>query len=185
MRSTLSATIALTLLTAVAAAQQPPEAPKPGPEQKRIGYFAGEWTFQGEAKPSPMGPGGKITASESCSWFAGGFHLVCRSKGTGPMGSTTGQATMSYDAGRKAYLYHAISSRGDAISVRGQVDGKVWTWADEMTAEGKTMKIRATVTEESPTSYSFKLEIGDGGSMMVVEEGKATKVTKAKTTTTQ
>lgn len=181
MRSTLSAAIAVGFLTTVVAAQQPPAPPKPGAEQKRLAYFAGDWTFQGEAKPSPMGPGGKINVTESCAWFAGGFHLVCKSKGTGPMGPATGQATMSYDAGRKAYLYHAISSRGDAIAVRGQVDGKVWTWADEMTADGKTMKIRATVTEESPTAYSFKLEVGDGGSMTVIEEGKAT---KAKGTTT-
>ena len=185
MRSTFSAAIAVAVLTTAVAAQQPPQAPKPGAEHKRIAYFAGDWSFQGEAKPSPMGPGGKISVTESCAWFAGGFHLVCRTKGTGPMGPSTGQATMSYDPGRKAYLYHAISSRGDAISVRGQVDGKVWTWVDDMTFEGKPMKIRATVTEESPTANTFKLEAGDGTSMAVIEEGKATKVTKAKTTTTQ
>jgi hypothetical protein len=175
MRTTISTAIGLALLTAVAAAQAP-EAPKPGPEHKRIGYFAGEWRFEGEAKPGPMGPGGKITATESCSWFAGGFHLVCRTKGTSPRGAATGQATMSYDGSRKAYAYHAISSMGDVILVRGQVDGKVWTWTDDMTIEGKKMTIRATVTEQSPTAYSFKLEMGEGTSMAVVEEGKATKV---------
>ena len=182
MRSKLTTAAAIMLLTSVVAAQQPPAAPKPGPEQKRIGYFAGDWSFQGEAKPSPMGPGGKISAAESCSWFAGGFHLVCRTKGTGPMGASTSQSTMAYDSGRKTYTYHAINSMGSVIFVRGQVDGKVWTWSDEMTADGKTIKFRATVTEESPTAYSFKLEVGDGTTMAVVEEGKATKVKK---TTTQ
>ena len=181
MKSTLTAVFAVALLTCVVAAQQPPQAQKPGPEQKRIGYFAGDWSFSGEAKPSPMGPGGKITATESCSWFAGGFHLVCRTKGTGPMGPSTGQSTMSYDTGRKMYTYHAINSTGSAIFVRGQVDGKVWTWSDDMTIEGKAMKIRATVTEESPTAYSFKLEAGDGTAMAVIEEGRATKVKKTTT----
>ena len=38
------------------------------------------------------------------------------------------------------------------------------------------MKIRATVTEETPTSYTFKLEGSfDGGPMTVFEEGKSTK----------
>jgi hypothetical protein len=46
--------------------------------------------------------------------------------------------------------------------------------------DGKTIKIRATVTEESPTAYSFKLEAGDG-TMAVVEEGRATKAKKATT----
>lgn len=181
MRSKLTAVFAVALLTSGGAAWQPPQAPKPGPEQKRIGYFAGDWRFEGEAKPSPMGPGGKITALESCSWFAGGFHLVCRTKGTGPMGPSTTQSTMAYDAGRKAYTYHSINSMGSVIFVRGQVDGKVWTWSDDMTIDGKAMKIRATVTEESPTAYSFKLEAGDGGAMAVVEEGRATKVKKTTT----
>jgi hypothetical protein len=84
---------------------------------------------------------------------------------------------MAYDAGRKAYTYHAISSHGDAIFIRGNVDGKVWTYVDDVTVEGKPMKIRATVTEETPTSYSFKLEASfDNGPMVVMEEGKATKV---------
>ena len=160
---------------AMAVTAQQPDA-KPGAEHKRIGYFAGQWTYQGEAKQSPMGPGGKITGSETCEWFAGGFQLVCRSKGTGPKGAGTGQSIMSYDPARKAYTYYAMSSHGDNIFIRGQVNGKVWTWEDEMTVEGKPMKIRATVTEETPTSYSFKLEgaVG-GGQMMVMEEGKATK----------
>lgn len=181
MRSKLAVAIAVMLLTSMMAAQQPSQGPKPGAEQKRIGYFAGDWTFEGEAKESPLGPAGKITVTESCSWFAGGFHLVCRTKGKGPMGMTTGQATMSYDAGRKAYAYHSINSMGSVIFVHGQVDGKVWTWTDDATVEGKTVKIRATVTEESPTAYSFKLEAGDGGSMAVVEEGRATKVKKPTT----
>ena len=181
MRSTLTTLFGVALLSSVLAAQQPSQAPKPGAEQKRIGYFAGDWTFEGEAKPSPLGPAGKITTSESCSWYAGGFHLVCRTKGTGPMGASTSQSTMSYDPGRKAYTYHSINSMGSVIFVRGQVDGKVWTWADEMTVDGKTVRIKATVTEESPTAYSFKLEAGDGGAMAVVEEGRATKVKKTTT----
>ena len=83
---------------------------------------------------------------------------------------------MSYDASRKSYTYYSISSLGDSIFVRGQVDGKVWTWLDETTMDGKAVKIRATVTEETPTAYSFKLEMSfDGGPMTVLEEGKATK----------
>ena len=180
MKVTRAAAVTFVVVAIVAAAsstvltQAPPM--KPGPEHKRIAYFAGQWTFQGEAKASPLGPGGKISMSESCEWFAGGFQLVCRTKGTGPRGAATGQAVMSYDAGRKAYTYFAMSSLGDNIFVRGQVDGKVWTWLDESTVDGKPMKVRATVTEESPTSYSFKLEISfDGGPMTVLEEGKATK----------
>ena len=191
MKSMISAVAALFVLTAAVVAQAPPrqtrgrpktaaaqapQARKPGAEQKRIGYFAGQWTFQGEAKPSPMGPGGKITMTETCEWFAGGFQLVCRSKGTGPMGPGTSQSVMAYDTGRKSYSVSRHQQHGDTIFVRGNVDGKVWTYVDDITVEGKPMKIRATVTEETPTSYSFKLEASfDNGPMVVMEEGKATK----------
>lgn len=36
-------------------AAQAPQAPKPGPEQARLGYFVGKWTVEGEMKPGPMG----------------------------------------------------------------------------------------------------------------------------------
>ena len=135
----------------------------------------GTWSYQGEAKESPLGPGGKITGSETCEWFSGGFGVVCRSKGTGPKGPMTSMSVMSYDEMRKAYTYYSLSSQGDNIFIRGQLKGNVWTWEDDITMEGKPMKIRATVTEESPTVTHFKLEAGAAGQMMVVEEGKSTK----------
>lgn len=181
MRMVASIAVAIALGAAVVAAQATkPTKPTPGPEQKRIAYFAGQWKFEGEAKDSPLGPGGKISATETCEWFAGGFQLVCRSKGTGPKGPGTGMSVTSYDPTRKAYTFYALSSHGDNIFVRGQVQDKVWTWTDEAAIEGKKVKIVATVVEETPTSYSFKLEASvEGGPMMVIEQGKSTKVGKA------
>ena len=175
MRVIASMVVALVLAASGVAAQA--TKPAPGPEHKRIGFFAGQWKFEGEAKESPLGPAGKFTGTETCEWFAGGFQLVCRSKGTGPKGPATGMAVMGYDPGRKAYTYYAATSLGDNIFVRGQVQDKVWTWADEATMEGKKMKFVATITEESPTTNSFKLELSvDGGPLTVIETGKSTKI---------
>lgn len=173
MKLMLTAALAIGVLATPMNAQ---ERPKPGPEQARIGYFAGQWKFEGESKGSPMGPPGKISMMETCEWFAGGFHLVCRSEGTTPVGAVTGQAVMGYDPAEQTYTYYAISSVGDGFFVRGHVDGKVWTWTLQSTMEGQTMKFRATITEESPAAYSFRLEssVADGD-WMVVEEGRATK----------
>ena len=180
MRLIASFAVALAFGSASVVAQAPK--PTPGPEVKRMSYFAGQWKFEGEAKDSPLGPGGKVSASETCEWFAGGFQLVCRTKGTGPKGAGTGQSVMAYDAARKAYTFFAISSHGDNIFVRGQVQGKVWTWTDELTVDGKKIKLIATVTEETATSYAFKLEAAvDGGQPMVVEQGKSTRVSKPTT----
>jgi hypothetical protein len=175
MREILIAALATGVLASGAAAQASPR--KPGPEHARIGHFAGQWTYEGEVKPSPMGKGGKIKVRETCEWFAGGFHLVCRSEGDGPMGPGKGQSTMGYDPGEKTYTYHAVNSFGDGFFVRGNVSGPVWTWNNESKVEGKLMKFRATITEHSPTSHTFKLESSsDGGPWEIVEEGRSTKV---------
>ena len=88
----------------------------------------------------------------------------------------TSMSVMSYDAARKAYTYYAISSLGDNFFIRGNISGNVWTFEDTIQAEGQTMKVRATVTEESPTVSVFKLEAGPAdGQMMVIEEGRSTK----------
>jgi Protein of unknown function (DUF1579) len=159
-----------------AAAAQTPQPPKPGAEHKRIDYFVGKWNFSGEAKASPMGPAGKTSGTEECSWFAGNFFLVCNSSMTGPLGAVKGQSIMSYDPAEKTYTFYAFNSIGIGFFVRGQVAGKVWTWTFETNMEGKSMKGRFTVTEETPTSYAFKMEASiDGGPMSVVEEGKSTK----------
>jgi uncharacterized protein DUF1579 len=181
MRTVASIAVAVALASAAVIAQgQKPAKPTPGPEQKRIAYFAGQWNFTGEAKDSPLGPGGKFTGSETCEWFAGGFQLVCRTKVTGPKGPGTGMSVVGYDPARKAYTYYALSSFGDNIFVRGQVQDKVWTWSDEATIEGKKMRIVATVTEESPTTSTFKLEVSvEGGPLAVIETGKSTKVVKS------
>ncbi|HEY7499579.1 MAG TPA: DUF1579 family protein [Vicinamibacterales bacterium] len=177
MRRVASIALAVALGSAAVIAQPPkPPKPTPGPEHKRIAYFAGQWSYQGEAKDSPMGPGGKITATETCEWFAGGFQLVCRTKGTGPRGPVTGMSAMSFDPSRKAYTYFGMTSLGENIFVRGQVQDKTWTWTDEATMDGKKVKFVATVVEESPTSTSFKLEASvEGGPMTVIEQGKSTK----------
>jgi hypothetical protein len=46
----------LTTVPQIAAAQGG-QAPKPGPEHARLGYFVGKWTAEGDVKPGPMGPG--------------------------------------------------------------------------------------------------------------------------------
>jgi hypothetical protein len=175
MREILIAALATGALASSVVAQA--SARKPGPEESRIGFFAGRWTYEGAAKQSAMGPSGKIKVSETCAWFTGGFHLVCRSEGTGPRGLAKGEATMGYDPAEKTYTYHAINSLGDGFFVRGTVSGPVWTWNSESKVEGKLMKARATVTEQSPSAYTFKLEASsDGGPWEVVEEGRGTKV---------
>jgi hypothetical protein len=165
------------LLVTAALAQAPTGAPKPGPEHKRLSYFVGNWTYEGETKPGPFGPGGKFTGTETIEWFPGEFFLISHSEEKGPMGTSKGLSLMGYSTEEKAYTLHMINSMGaPAISARGKLTGDTWTWTTEMKMGGKNYSGRFTIKEQSPTSYTLKLEVStDGGPFVVQMEGKETK----------
>src|ERR1700733_15346582 len=79
-------------LGAAALAQM--ELPKPGPEHKKLDMFAGLWTLDGDMKPGPMGPGGKMTETEKGDWMDGGFFIVCHADFKSSMGDGTGLTIM-------------------------------------------------------------------------------------------
>lgn len=175
MRSLIAPTLALAVLALPAAGQEA----KPGPEQARIAYFAGTWNFTGQVEASPMGPGGATSGNDTCEWFPGGFQLVCRGEATGPSGTAATSAIWTYDPAQQSYTYYGFNSQGNSFYVLGSVSGKVWTWKAELPMEGATMHMRATITEEPPAAYSYKLEMsGDGTSWTQIEAGRATKRSK-------
>lgn len=163
-------------LTGLASAQAPAP-PRPGAEHRKLGYFAGKWTSEGEMKPSPLGPGGKFSATESCEWFAGGFHLVCRSEMKGPMGEMKGIGILTWSAEEKAYKYQGIDSLGTWDSGTGSTSGDTWTWNGETKTGGKLVKSRYISKTVSPDAYTFKWEMAsEGGPYSTVMEGKGTRV---------
>jgi Protein of unknown function (DUF1579) len=160
-------TLVVCTLSVAAVAQGPV---KPGPEHARIGYFAGEWKFEGESE------GLKFTLTQSCEWFEGGFHLVCRGGGTSDLGPVKDHMVFGYDRGAKSYTLHSINSLGNAISAKGSLRDKVWTWDTELAGAQGPLQARLTLTEQSATAYTIKLEGLMGTQWMVLEAGRATKL---------
>ncbi len=172
---------ALTLLglaaVSVLRAQAPAAAPRPGPEQQKLAYFAGRWTEVGDMKPGPMGPGGKVTSTATCEWFPGGFHLVCRSDGTGPMGPSHALGILGYSSERKRYTYYGVDNSGYGDPSYGVLAGDTWTWEGESLMGGQTVKSRYTIKQLSADSYSWKFEMSmAGGAWTVAGEGTDTRV---------
>ncbi len=164
------------LFTGAVSARAQMEMQKPGPELKKLDYFVGAWTSDGDMKPGPMGPGGKITSTEHSEWMDGGFFLVIHSQFKGSMGNGTGIAFMGYNPEEKVYTYDAYNSAGQAIHSKGTVDGDTWTWNADEKMGGQVMKGRFTMKVFSPTSYSYKFEMSqDGASWTTAMDGKATK----------
>lgn len=152
--------------------------PKPGPELKRLAYFAGIWSTQGTMQPSDFGPGGKWSGTDHNEWFPGGFFLLSHSDANmGAMGKMKEMATFGYDTNKKVYTYHAVNSMGEEENSTGTVNGSDWTWTMDSMMNGKSMKARFLVHEEPPTAYTMKFDLSsDGGkTWKTVMDGKSTK----------
>jgi len=154
-------------------------APKPTPEHKRLGYFVGTWHTEGEMKPGPMGPGGKMSGTDKCSWYEGGFAVICNSEGAMPMGPMKSIGIMGYSAEQKVYTYVGIDSAGMSMTTvpRGTLSGDTWTYDDESMMGGQKVKSRVIIKELSPTAYTFKMDVqGPDGKWVTAMESKSTKV---------
>ncbi|HEX3469914.1 MAG TPA: DUF1579 family protein [Silvibacterium sp.] len=179
MRRFIVTTALMAILAGVASsvqAQMP--VPKPAPEVKKLDYLAGTWKMDGEVKPGPMGPGGKMTMTGENAWMDGGFFLVSHSKFEGAgMGSGSSTSFAGYNPDQKAYTYDEFNSMGEAEHSNGTIDGDTWTWTSDEKMGGQTMKGRYTMKVLTPTSYNFKFELSpDGTTWNTVMDGKATKV---------
>jgi len=160
---------------AVAAVAQMPM-PKPAPELAKLDYLAGNWIGDGDLKPGPMGPGGKVTSTDEAHWMEGKFFLVMNSKFSGGMGEGSGTSYFGYNPDKKVYTYDEFNSMGQVEHSEGTVDGDTWTWNSDEHVGGQTFKGRFTMKVMNPTSYTYKFEMSqDGTNWMTVMDGKATK----------
>ncbi|HSS44802.1 MAG TPA: FG-GAP-like repeat-containing protein, partial [Thermoanaerobaculia bacterium] len=178
----LVASVGLAVATAAQAQEKKMEMPKAGPEQQKLSYFVGTWRSSGDVKENPMMPAGKMTSTDSCDWFHGGFFVVCHSTGTSPMGASHGLYILGYSTEKKAYTYYGVDSMGYAGQSNGTVDGSSWTYMGEEKMGEKIIHGRYSMTELSPTSYAFKYETSeDGQKWSLMMEGKSTKAEAPKT----
>ena len=174
MKYLMILTVGVCLIVSTAMVAQ--ETPKPAPELKKLDPQAGNWTWEGEMKPGPMGPGGKFTSKDTCEWFEGGFALICRSEGQGPTGPTKSMGILSFDSSKSVYTYYGVENMSPPGGAEGTVDGDTWTWHWDANVDGKAMKGRFTLKMPSPTSQTTKAEYSvDGGPWTTMMEAKGTK----------
>jgi Protein of unknown function (DUF1579) len=151
--------------------------PKPAPEHKKLEMLAGSWVLEGDVKPNPMGPGGKMTESEKCEWMEGGFFLICHVDfKTASSGNGSGLSVLGYSTDEKAYTYREFNSWGEFEDSRGKLDGDTWTWTSDEKMGDTMMKGRFTMKFTSPALYTFIYEMSpDGAKWTPVVDGKASK----------
>jgi hypothetical protein len=161
---------------ATTGAQDAGAPPKPGPEHAKLAYFVGKWVSEGDMKPSPYGPGGKFTFTETCEWYSGNFAVLCNTEGQMFGATVKGHSIMSYDMGEKNYVYFETNSMGENTVSHGNVDGDTWTWAGENKMDGKIMHSRFTLKRVSDDMTSYKFEMGaSADSLALIMDGKQTR----------
>ncbi len=169
------------LAAGIAAAQTPdkpatPGPPKPGPEHARLATFLGTWKGQADVKEGPMGPGGKLTWTETCDWFDGGFQLVCKSSGIFPSGKRSGMSIFGYDPESGAYTHFNIDSTGGFDIAVGSVSEEGWVFGSERPVGDDIVRARYMVQEVTPTSKKFTFEMQkEGGAWTLVMSGSSEK----------
>lgn len=157
--------VGLALLAGViAVAADAPAMPKPTAEHEALGWWVGTWEGKGEMKPGPFGPGGPMSWTEECSWFGNGkFQVVCRSKGTGPMGPMHGLGIVAYDAQKKVYTHYGVDDTGWAGLSEGERDGEAWTFRSREVVGGKTYQGRFQMRPLSDNEFSFEWAMSEDG----------------------
>ena len=168
--------MALSVLAGPVIAQKA-EPPKPGAEHQRLGAFVGNWTFEGEMKPGPMGPGGKMTGTDRVDWVPGNFFIQRMYEGKSPMGDVMGLEILGYDAVKKVYTFNAFDSVGMRNSGTLTVKGTTWSASGTATVGTTVLHDRCTLNfGAGNTTLSVKCEgSADGKSWMPTFEGNATK----------
>jgi hypothetical protein len=166
MDKMLFAMLLIVASSAIASAQ--PSAP--GPEHARLDAFAGKWTIDGESE------GEKYTLTETCEWFAGRFHIVCQRAGKGPVGSLAGQSIITWDPAAKAYALISINSNGASVLAHAMPAGDVWTWNGTLLIGERFLKVRLTMTRQSPAAYTYSIDGSIDGAWVPLENGRGAKV---------
>ena len=164
--------------TAIAVGAQAPAPPKPGPEQQALAAFVGNWTFNGDMKPGPMGPGGKMTGTDRIAWLPGGFFVERKFKGNMAGMDMEGTEIYGYDSIKKVYTFSGFDSMGGMGTGTMTVKGSVWTANGTANMGGQLSMERCTLTFGAGNmTLDVKCSAStDGGKTYApTVEGKATK----------
>ena len=177
MKRFVVAVSVVALVFAVTIQAQTP-APQPGPEQKKMEVFAGQWTYEGEYKSGSFGPGGKATGEYTAEMILGGFFIRGRYVERMASKVSRGFETFGYNPATRNYLQSQYADDGSMGSGAMTVNGNTWNYSGTMSSGGKQAKFRNTMTFAADgMSMVMKAELSaDGTTWMPFWDFKFTKL---------
>ena len=168
-------------VTTALQAQSPPSAPKPDPALKKLHVLAGHWTYEGEYKPGPLGPGGKIIGEFNGQAILGGFFFEGREVEKGSMGEMRNLEIDEWSPASNNFTSNIYQDDGSRFLGTLSVEGNTVTWAGKFTVAGKEYQLREPqVLADDLKSGTAKAEIStDGNTWTPFFEAKFTKAKPA------
>lgn len=126
---------------------------KPGPEQRRMNVFVGEWDARGEIEHEEQSSG--VRSRSTYEWLPGGFFLVHKFQSRLAGGKVIEGIEIIEHDGEK-YVSHFFDSGGVSRHYEIEVTGTTWTFTSEhdraiMQIERDTI----TITWERPDGTKF------------------------------
>jgi hypothetical protein len=140
----LIALVVSACFSAIAFGQQPNQPAKPGPELKKLAVYVGQWRYEGESKPGPLGPAAKFTGDATGEMILQGFFLEWRWKGQGTTEVTRGVEILSYNPVNKNYSSSSHSDDGSLTSGEYVLGGNTSNFAGKLVVGGRQYGLRAT-----------------------------------------
>jgi hypothetical protein len=154
----------LLVVSLATAMQAQAPAPKPDPELKKLHAVVGHWTFEGEQKPGPLGPGGKWTGENSCRMILGGFFLQVQQSEKVAEREMRLLEIYWYDPVNKNFPNEMYFDDGSRLSAVLTIAGNTWNWAGKWAVAGKQYHYKLTfVFAPDFASATSKDEISLGG----------------------
>ncbi len=139
-------------------------APKAGPEVKKLHAFVGHWTYEGEYKSGPLGPGSKVTGEQNCRMILGGSFLEYKWTEKTDAGEGQGLEIDWYDPINKNYPGHGYESDATNYSLIYTVTGNTWKWTGKIVAKGKQYQWRGSaVFADDLMSFQLKGDLSEDG----------------------
>lgn len=115
-------------------AQQPNQPPTLSPEQRKMQFWVGEWTYDGD----------KFTGTPTGRSILNGFGFESVFNEQSPSGETQSVEVDTYDSVTESYPYISVSSDGSFDQGSFTVRGSVAAWQGTVMVKGKQYKERGT-----------------------------------------
>ena len=157
------------------------QAPKPDPALQKLHVWVGHWTYEGEYKPGPVGPGGKVAGEYDGKMILGGFVFQGRWAEKTPAGETHGLEIYGYDPANKNYPFGVYMDNGSIYSGAMGVSGNTFDLPGKFIAAGKLYEGKVTIVMAADSmSFTIRAEISaDGKTWSPFVEAKYTKAKPA------